>query len=83
MLEFQRAVSAEITQHKNSYVVLSKGLCTVKVTACFLHDNFARQIANFEKKDGWPFLIFLINFDDHEFDALEVFLSELNHLDGL
>jgi hypothetical protein len=52
------------------------------VTACFLHDNYARQVANIEKKDGWPFLIFLINFDDHEFDALEIFLKDLKSLDG-
>ena len=52
------------------------------MTACFLHDNYARQVANLEKKDGWPFLIFLINFDEHEFDALEVFLKDLKSLDG-
>lgn len=51
------------------------------MTACFLHDNYARQVANLEKKDGWPFLIFLINFDEHEFDALEVFLKDLKSLD--
>jgi hypothetical protein len=83
MLEFQRAVSAEITLNKNSYVVLAKGLCSVKITACFIHDNYARQVTSIEKKDGWPFLIFLINFDDHEFDALEVFLKDLNQLDGI
>ena len=52
------------------------------MTACFLHDNYARQVANLEKKDGWPFLIFLINFDEHEFDGLEVFLKDLKSLDG-
>jgi hypothetical protein len=77
MLEFQRAVSVEITQNKNSYVVLAKGLCTIKLTACFLHNNYARLVSTVDKKDGWPFLIFLINFEDHEFEALEIFLKDL------
>ena len=81
MLEFQKAVSNEITLNKNCYVVLAKGLCTVKLAACFLHNNFACLNSPVDKKDGWPFLIFLINFEDHEFEALEVFLRDLNACD--
>jgi len=47
------------------------------MTACFLHSNYAVVNASIEKKDGWPFLIFLINFEDSEFEALDVFLKDL------
>ena len=68
MTDYEKTVVFELNKFTNSMVVFAKGMSIPKLVACFLYQY---RISN----NCSPYLIFLINFTDSEFVAIEHFLK--------
>jgi len=73
MLPLAEAVVGQMHKHKDCLVVLGRGFSVPKITANFLHVKYSTLSA----QKYSPFLIFLINFDEVDFNSLTVDIENL------
>ena len=62
----------ELNQYTNSLIILARGISVTQATANFLYQYRGRSETN-----SSPFLIFLVNFSNQDFDAIEFWLRRM------
>jgi hypothetical protein len=72
-LPLAEAVVSHMHKHRDCLVVLGRGFSVPKITANFLHVKYSTPAA----QKYSPFLIFLINFDEVDFNSLTVDINNL------
>lgn len=71
---FTDAVASQMHKHKDCLVILARGFSVPKVTARYLFSKFSSPNPNQKYS---PYLIFLLNFDEVDFNALQTDMQAL------
>ena len=74
MLYFAEVVANQMYKHRDCLVVLARGFSVPKITASFLHTKFSMPRTTLKYS---PYLIFLLNFDESDFNSLQIDMQHL------
>eukprot|EP00347_Sterkiella_histriomuscorum_P024144 403332158 len=78
LLEYERHILQDLNQNKNSLLVLARGFSVAKQVANFLM-QYRKTFDCGNNVHSSPFLIFLINFSDSDYQAIEYYLQQCTY----